>query len=258
MIARFPPGVLQFEVGIQSFTVEVQERISRQQNNDEAEANLRWLTGHSNAGLHVDLLFGLPGETLESFAAGFDRLYALRPHEIQLGILKRLRGTPIIRHAVEYGMIFDTSPPYPLRESRTVDVVTLQRVSRFARYWELVANSGRFPATLSLLLSKLGSDRGDSEVGAELRHPGSSFQAFLDFADWLWQRTGKTSGLSPEILVDLLFDYLCARDALPNQLIKQALLTDYLASGARGSPSVLRELLPKRAGSLPKVRAKSP
>ena len=41
------------------------------------------------------VIFGLPGETLASFAAGFDRLYSLRPHEIQLGLLKRLRGTPM-------------------------------------------------------------------------------------------------------------------------------------------------------------------
>ena len=46
--------------------------------------------------IHADLIAGLPGETLESFAAGFDRLVALGPQEIQVGILKRLRGTPIV------------------------------------------------------------------------------------------------------------------------------------------------------------------
>jgi radical SAM superfamily enzyme YgiQ (UPF0313 family) len=70
MIARFPPGVLQFEVGIQSFNVEVQQRISRRQDNDQTEANLRWLVASSHAHLHTDLIFGLPGETLESFALG--------------------------------------------------------------------------------------------------------------------------------------------------------------------------------------------
>ena len=38
MIAKFPPGVLQFEVGIQSFNVEVQQRISRRQDNDKTVA----------------------------------------------------------------------------------------------------------------------------------------------------------------------------------------------------------------------------
>ena len=245
-IVRFPPGVLQFEVGIQTFTVEVQQRISRKQDNDKTDTNLRWLVGQSNANVHADLLFGLPGESLESFATGFDRLYALGPQEIQLGILKRLRGTPIVRHAVEYRMVFDSVPPYALRESSTVDASTMQRVSRFARYWDLLANSGRFRKTLPLLLNERLRDCKDADAGIEPGETGSAFHAFLGFSDWLWQRSEKTSGLSPEFLVDVLFDYLCSRYALPGSKVKDALLADYLGSGSRGSPSTLREHLPKR------------
>ena len=254
MIARFPPGVLQFEVGIQTFSVDVQQRISRKQDNDKTDANLRWLLGRSNANLHTDLLFGLPGESLESFAKGFDRLYALGPQEIQVGILKRLRGTPIIRHAAGYRMVFDSAPPYALKESSTVDASTMQRVSRFARYWELVANSGRFKKTLPLLLAGHVTACEAGGAGARPGATGSPFHAFLEFSDWLWQRTEKTSGFSPEFLVDVLFDYLCGRRALPSSRVKQVLLEDYLASGARGSPPSLRELLPKRDPPLQKRR----
>lgn len=41
MSARFPPGVLQFEVGVQSFSVPVQQLISRRQDNDRTVDNLR-------------------------------------------------------------------------------------------------------------------------------------------------------------------------------------------------------------------------
>jgi hypothetical protein len=258
LIAQFPPGVLQFEVGIQSFTAEVQQRISRRQDNDKAAANLRWLVSQSNAGVHADLLFGLPGETLESFAAGFDRLHALGPHEIQLGILKRLRGTTIVRHIAEYGMVFDTDPPYSLRETSTLDADTVQRVSRFARYWDVIANSGRFRETLPLLLHEHIPDGAGGGARAELDGAGSQFQAFLRFSDWLWQRTGKTSGLSPEVLVDLLFDYLCSRCALPRRNVNPALLNDYLGSGARGSPLALSGLLPKRNPPLKKGPQRTP
>src|SRR5574338_668584 len=105
-IARFPAGSLQFEVGIQTWNPEVQALISRRQDNARAEENLGWLRRHSNALVHVDLIAGLPGEDLESFGRGFDRLYALRPHEIQVGILKRLRGTPIVRHDQEWERIY--------------------------------------------------------------------------------------------------------------------------------------------------------
>ncbi len=232
MIAQFPPGVLQFEVGIQSFNVEVQQRISRRQDNDKTEANVRWLVAHSHAHLHTDLIFGLPGETLESFAAGFDRLHALQPHEIQLGILKRLRGTPIARHSAVHGMVYASSAPYTVLHTGVVDAETLQRFTRFSRYWDLVANSGRFPQTLALLLN--GPAR------------PSPFYAFLGFADWLWQTRHATSGLSPEDLVDALFGYLEGQPGVPAQQVQAALLADYVASGARSNPRALQGLLPRR------------
>ena len=229
MIAKFPPGVLQFEVGIQSFNEEVQQRISRRQDNDKTVANLRWLVDESNAHLHTDLIFGLPGETLASFADGFDRLYALRPHEIQLGILKRLRGTPIARHTLEHGMVYDTLPPYTVQQTHCVSRADMQRFARLARYWDLVANSGRFKGSLRLLLE--GDDG------------GSPFRAFLHFSGWLWQATGKTSGLTPEALVDYLFDYLTTALQADLETARKTLSGDYLQSGARGNPkSLQREL----------------
>ena len=70
-IVRFPPGTLQFEIGIQTFDPEVQARISRRQKNDVAIENLRWLRANTRAHLHVDLIAGLPGETVEQFAKDF-------------------------------------------------------------------------------------------------------------------------------------------------------------------------------------------
>ena len=234
LIAQFPPGALQFEIGIQSFNPEVQQRISRRQDHAKTLANLGWLVTHSQAHLHTDLIFGLPGETLASFAEGFDTLYALRPHEIQLGLLKRLRGTPIARHTEAWGMVYDTEPPYAVQQTSVLSRDQVQRFVRLARYWDLVANSGRFSRTLALLMQ-----------GA------SPFATFLAWSDWLWQRSGQTSGLSPEQLVDHLFDYLTGPGAQPGQDLQAVrdsvlgvLLADYLASGARARPRALRPVLP--------------
>ena len=216
MIAQFPPGVLQFEVGIQTFNVQVQQRISRRQDNDKTVTNLQWLVEKSDAHLHADLIFGLPGETLASFAEGFDRLYGLKPHEIQLGILKRLRGTPVARHTLEYGMVYDPLPPYTVWQTGVVSAVEMQRFTRLARYWDLVANSGRFKRTLRLLLEGRETNSGRTNSSeAPCTPPNSPFHRFMAFSDWLWQTTGKTSGLTPELLVDHLFDYLCGGGGTP-------------------------------------------
>ena len=222
LILKFPAGVLQFEVGIQSFDPVVQERISRRQDHARTLANLRWLVEESPVHVHADLIFGLPGETLQGFATGFDRLHALRVQEIQLGILKRLRGTPITRHTEGFAMVYDRAPPYALLQNREHDFAIVQRVQRFARYWDLLANSGRFRSSLSLLIGS-----------------GSAFWAFLDFSDWLWQRTGKTHEFSAEQLVDRMFEYLTAAKGVDPSQARQCLGADYLASGAKGKPTAL-------------------
>ena len=125
---------------------------------------MRWLVEHSQAHLHTDLIFGLPGETWHSFAQGFDALYALRPHEIQLGLLKRLRGTPLANRSkagevAQFGMAYQSEPPYTVLHTDAVSTHEVQAFTRLARYWDLVANSGRFARALVLLLDLRGKDR---------------------------------------------------------------------------------------------------
>jgi radical SAM superfamily enzyme YgiQ (UPF0313 family) len=216
LIVQFPAGVLQFEIGIQTFNPDVQRLVSRRQDNALAEANLRWLRAHTRAHLHVDLIAGLPGEDLASFAAGFDRLVALAPHEIQVGILKRLRGAPITRHGETSGLRFNPDPPYNLLASNLLDFSTMQRLGRLARYWELVANSGRFVRSLRLVLQA---------------HP---FARFAAWSDWLYAQTGRTGAIANERLYGLLHTWLTAEGGTDESAATAALAEDYLASGARG------------------------
>jgi len=189
-ISKFPPGALQFEIGIQSFNPEVQALVSRKQDNAKAADNIRWLCEHSNAHLHVDLIAGLPGEDVDSFARGFDQLVALKPHEIQFGILKRLRGTPIIRHTEQFGMVFDPYPPYTILSTSLIDFATMQRLVRFARYWDLVANSGRFTHTVERML-------GDAP-----------FANFMAFSDWIYSKTDATHRIALDKLAALVVQWL--------------------------------------------------
>jgi radical SAM superfamily enzyme YgiQ (UPF0313 family) len=220
-IVRFPPGALQFEIGIQTWNPEVQARISRRQDDARAEANLRWLREHTRAHLHVDLIAGLPGEDLASFGAGFDRLVALRPHEIQVGILKRLRGAPIARHAQAFAMRFAERAPYEVLQTSTMSADEIARVARFARYWDLVGNSGRFPRTLPALLGE------------------APFERFMAFSDRLWARTGATHRLAPETIAEALHAWRIEVDGVPAAEAAASIAADYAGSGARGRPGFM-------------------
>ncbi|MEN7974068.1 MAG: DUF4080 domain-containing protein, partial [Verrucomicrobiota bacterium] len=139
-----PPGMLQFEIGIQTFNEKVAHRIQRPLDIEKIEANMRRLREETGVHIHSDLIAGLPGEDLESFEAGFNRLLALNPQEIQLGILKRLRGAPIAQHTAEWEMVYSPHTPYEILQTSLIPFDQMQRIQRFARYWNLTVNNGQF------------------------------------------------------------------------------------------------------------------
>ena len=71
----------------------------------------------------------------------------------------------------------------------------MQRLVRFARYWDLVANSGRFAHTLPLIL-------GDAP-----------FNNFMALSDWLYAKTDATHRIALERLAALVTEWLCSRGA---------------------------------------------
>jgi radical SAM superfamily enzyme YgiQ (UPF0313 family) len=229
-IGRFPPGALQFEVGIQTFNDNVAARISRRQDNGKLEENLRFLRRETGVYIHADLIVGLPGEDLDSFGAGFDRLVNLGPHEIQVGLLKRLRGTPIVRHDVEWGMVYSPTPPYEILQTSSVDFPTMQRLRRFSRYWDRVPNSGNFLESTPLLWTA-----------------GSPFRAFLRFSDWLFQKFARQHAISLQHLAEAMAMYLRQETHHDPGLVAQTLWNDYQRGGRRDCPDFLRPYLPENA-----------
>ena len=241
LIVQFPAGALQFEVGIQTFNEEVSHLISRHQDNALVDQNLSWLRDHTAVHVHADLIVGLPGESLDSFAVGFDRLVRLAPHEIQVGILKRLRGTPIIRHDVEWKMIYSPHPPYEVLQTKLLDFATIQELRRFAKYWDTIANSGNFVETVRLLW---GEGKGKDE-GGRLKDEGrggecSPFVEFRRLSAWLFTREGHAHGIALGRLVELLLEYLTTQRGVAAELASAALWRDYQRGGRSDRPHCLR------------------
>ncbi len=223
LIVQFPAGALQFEIGIQTFNPEVGELISRRQDNAVAAANLRWLRENTTVHLHADLIAGLPGETLASFATGFDQLWRLGPHEIQVGLLKRLRGTPILRHDETHSLLWSAHAPWEILQTDCITFEELQRVRRFARYWDLYGNSGNFQESLQLLL----------ESGE------SPFACFMAFSGWVWEREQRRHNIALIRLYELLFEYLLMLGQEPGAAAL-VVYRDYVRGGRRDKPTFLR------------------
>ena len=237
IIARFPPGSLQFEVGIQTFNPEVGAHISRRQNYERMADNFQFLRRQTGVHIHADLIVGLPGETLASFATGFNRLVTMGPQEIQVGILKRLRGTPISRHDQPFGMVYTPHPPYEILENSLLDFATLQRLRRFARYWDMVGNSGNFIRTTHLIWSG----------------QPSAFHAFFKFSDWLYTRTGRTDSIALARLAELAFEFLTGEQHLDPDACAATLWQDWQQAGRRDPPECIRARLAAETARHPRA-----
>lgn len=214
---KFPKGVLHLEVGLQTINPKTQELISRRQNLSKTYEVLKFLKEQTGAKIHADLVAGMPAETWESFRDGFNFLIELAPQEIQLGILKRLRGARISRHIPPYQLAFAPFPPYEILQTSTLSFEQLQKLKRMARYLELYYNQGNFPQSLGLLWKT-----GDSP-----------FDAFSAFSDYIWQKTGRTHELSLATLAHLLFSYLLFINKFPTDTIEKAIREDYAQKPGR-------------------------
>ena len=234
IIAKFPAGALQFEVGIQTFNENVGALIKRRQNYDRLADNFHFLRHETGVHIHADLIAGLPGETLESFAAGFDRLVCLGPQEIQVGILKRLRGTPIVRHDTEWQMVYNPHPPYEILQNKLLDFATMQKLRRFARYWDMVGNSGNFIETTPLIW-----------------HGGSPFEQFMRWSDWLHTRTKRTDSIALLRLMEMLFEFLTRERGIEARAVAAKLWNDYKRGGRHDKPGFLKDYLSDEDAAAP-------
>ena len=222
-IKRFPHGALQLEIGIQTLNPEVAHNISRVLNMQKTEENIAFLENETEAHIHLDLIVGLPGETLESFGKNLDKLVSMSRCEIQIGILKKLSGTHIGRHDVNYGMIYSDIPPYDILKNDLLDFETIQIMKRFARFWDLFYNSGNFKNSLPLLWQEQ-----------------SVFESFYAFGMWVYAQTEATYKISLERQGELLFTYLQTSKKIPPQEIASAMLLDMTKLQGRAIPHYLK------------------
>lgn len=189
-IKNFPAGGLHLEAGVQSFYEPSLQAISRKQDEAKTIANLKFISEQTGAAVHSDLVAGLPQSTFATFAEDFDKLFASRPAELQIGILKRLRGAPIDRHTLDFKMIYSKYPPYEVMQTSTMSYGELQQIKRLARYFDIFYNAGNFRTETKNL---------------------TTFADWLGFSNYIWTNYRQTHKISLKRQAEILQDYLHAR-----------------------------------------------
>ena len=125
-------------------------------------------------------------------------------------------------------MVYSASPPYEILQNKLIDFATMQKLRRFARYWDLIGNSGNFVDTTRLIWE--GSP--------------SSFHAFAHWCEWLFGRTRRTDSIALSRLMEFLFEFLAKERGMDPRKVAQTLWSDYQRGGRRDKPSFLKDFLP--------------
>ena len=208
ILRRMPTGRAQFEIGVQSATPEVLGAVSRRSDISRIEENVRRLKEMGHIPLHLDLIAGLPGETAESFAASFNRVWDLRAERLQVGFLKLLRGSRLRETAPSWGCRYTPDAPYEVLGTDGMTYRELADIHDIEAMVERYANTGRYGRTLARLMDRAGGDAfgvfGRLAAFIRGRYTGEAKPSFADTYDDLYAFGVEAMGEEGALMADLI------------------------------------------------------
>ncbi|MCD8181365.1 MAG: B12-binding domain-containing radical SAM protein, partial [Firmicutes bacterium] len=152
-----PDGLFQLEIGVQSTNNDTIRAIDRKTDFEKIKHAVGLVKQAGGVHMHLDLIAGLPFEDIKSFRKSFDDVFALRPHVLQLGFLKLLRGTKIRGEENKYGYVYSSKPPYEVLKNDFMSYDDILRLKGIEEVFERYYNSGVFENSMEYLLKKYAS-----------------------------------------------------------------------------------------------------
>lgn len=228
LLKKAKPGLIQFEIGVQTTDLTTLKAIGRQTNLTQLEENIRKILHEKNIHLHLDLIAGLPYETYEVFKTSFNRTIALKPDMLQLGFLKCLKGTRIRREGDVHGYVHMSFPPYEIIENAYISSDELYRLRNIAILVDRYFNSDAFKHTLNYIF--------------EVFIFSSPFDFFERFSDYWTEQGYYDLGKSNEQLYEILLDFLKSFD--DEEMLQELIKFDYLRHGTVHLPHFFKDTSP--------------
>lgn len=220
-LATIRPGLFQFEIGVQSTSAKTLAAVNRRMDVSRALRAIERLSAQDNIHIHVDLILGLPGDTVRSFADSFRHVFSCRPHYIQMGLLKVLPGTPIIDDVAGYDLLYCSEPPFEILSTNTMNQEELSQLYLFGECVERFYNNRYFPS-LYAYLHQLKED---------------PFVFFVNLLTVCRERDFFRRAATQELMTDLLLELIAGRS--DEGLMRELLIYDWLRCGHRYIPPSL-------------------
>ena len=158
------------QIGLQSAHDDVLRNISRSFDAEDFEAKIL-LLHEAGVPYGFDLIYGLPGDSLEGFRQSVDFAMGLVPNHLDVFRLSVLPGTRLAETAAGLALAHEADNPYRVLASPTFSDRDMEQAGRIALGCDALYNQGRAVPWFGMLLEPL-----------ELP-PSGVFQAFADWLD---------------------------------------------------------------------------
>jgi len=217
LLAEVPPGLFRFEIGVQSGGEETLAMVERKSSLAKLFENVRRLKAETRVTVHLDLVAGLPGESLDGFLASLQGLFEMDPDHIQVEALKVMKGTPMRGIARRERYAYAEAAPYKVLRTPWLSFGEIRRIDGISRLLDLLYNSGRFAASLAVL--------GETAPLAQL------FAAAAHY----FEKQGFAANLSLAALFEALWGFaLATLGAIDRERLRDALCFDLCLTGYPG------------------------
>jgi Fe-S oxidoreductase len=219
LLQTAPRGLMQMEIGLQSFNEKTLESVNRKTDTQKLSRNIRRLTEAGNIHIHIDLIAGLPFEDYASFERSFNTAYALRPHMLQLGFLKLIHGSDMREDGEKYTCEYAQTPPYEVISTPWISHGELDKIRAAEDALERMYNSGRFANTLAYIEECAGAD--------------GMFGIFEKFGAYVSETTSPKKTLDEYSL--LIFDYFSSMTSkIDRGVLRDMMAVDRLSTNSTG------------------------
>ena len=229
LLARMRPGLVQLEIGVQSTNPRTLEAVRRPADCRRLAEMVGRIVSGGNVHVHLDLIAGLPYEDLTSFQKSFDDVYRMRPHQLQLGFLKVLKGSYMEEMAEAFGIVSWETPPYEVLFTRWLSFSDVTRLKGVEAMVELYYNSGQFSHMLAALEERFESP----------------FGLFCALADFYSEKGLFVNSPSRLYRYQVLLEFAAGADAGREQMYRDLAVYDlYLRENLKSRPDFAGDLSP--------------
>jgi anaerobic magnesium-protoporphyrin IX monomethyl ester cyclase len=114
--------------------------------------NISKILENKNIEVHLDLIAGLPGDSLDTFKQSFNKVYALKADMIQLGFLKMIKGSLIRQNANQNGSVYSKYPPYEILMTNDITFNELMQLRKIEYLLDKYYNSKQFKYSLDYVI----------------------------------------------------------------------------------------------------------